>query len=224
MSNPPAADAGAARRRAGRLVASVRSRRPSAIGSIRWSMPRIHAGRSHRSRAKSSAAMTTAAAPSVIGGQSDRAQRVDDRLLAEVARRCCGPTPAAALGLSSAAFRLRVATSAIAASVDRARLERGAGLQGGEADGVGPQRRHVVRVELAGQHLVDRSRRRLPVAVDEGAVDLAELELDPRLVQGEGAVHLDVALLDRRPRSDTVEGHHEAEGRRRRGSRSSPSR
>ena len=51
---------------------------------MRWSMPRIHAGRSQCSRAKSPAAMIIAAAPSVIGGQSTAAQRVDDRLLGEV--------------------------------------------------------------------------------------------------------------------------------------------
>ena len=58
-------------RRAGRWTpTSVRSRTPRAIGSMRWSMPRIHAGRSRSSRARSPAARITAQAPSVIGGQS----------------------------------------------------------------------------------------------------------------------------------------------------------
>jgi len=85
-------------------------------------------------------------------------------------------------------------------------------LQRGEADGVGPQRRHVVRVELARQHLVQGPGRALAVGVDERAVDLAELELHPGLVERPGAVHLDVALLDGWPRADAIEGRHEAEG------------
>ena len=90
-------------------------------------------------------------------------------------------------------------------------VDQRSGLEGGEADRVGPERGDVVRVELAREDLVDRSGSRLPVAVDEGGVDVPELELHPGLVQRPGPVHLDVALLDRRPGPDPVEGRHEAE-------------
>ncbi len=43
---------------------------PGWCDSMRWSIPRIHAGLSERSRARSPAAMITAAAPSEIGGRS----------------------------------------------------------------------------------------------------------------------------------------------------------
>src|SRR5207248_8548522 len=43
--------------------------------------------------------------------------------------------------------------------------------------------------------------------------DVAVLEADPRLVQRPGAVHLDVALPDRRPRPYRIEAHHERERR-----------
>ncbi len=178
---------------------------------MRWSMPRIHAGRSQRSRAKPSAAMTMAAAPSVIGGQSERAQRVDDGLLAEVVLDCDDPRRAAPWGWPRPFLRLRVATSAMPASSivpasSAARAWRAAMLMASGHSGA-----TLYGIELARQHLVDRPGRGLAVAVDERAVDLAELQLHPRLVEREGAVHLDVALLDGRPRADAVEGHHEAE-------------
>ena len=47
----------------------VRSRAPRAWASMRWSMPVIQAGRSHSSRARSSAASTMATTPSVMGGR-----------------------------------------------------------------------------------------------------------------------------------------------------------
>ena len=190
---------------------------------MRWSMPRIHAGRSHL------------LAGDVAGGEDHGGGAVGDRRAVVLAQRgdvvsarraarstrpvprqlgvgvveappCgCGPRPrpvcsSVALPASSSARAWRAAR--LIAS----------GHSG--ADGV--------RVELAGQHHRQVARRRLAVAVDEGGVDLAELELHPRLVERPGAVHLDVALLDRRPRADAVEGHDEAEGRRRRGSRCEP--
>ena len=90
-------------------------------------------------------------------------------------------------------------------------LEQGLRLQRRQADCVGPQRGDVVGVELPGQDLVYGAGCGLAVAVDEGGVDVAELELHPGLVERPRPVHLDMALLDRRPRSDAVKGRHEAE-------------
>ena len=94
-----------------------------------------------------------------------------------------------------------------------ARFEQRPRLECGERDRVGPQRCDEVRIELTALHLVGRPGRRLAVAVHERGVDLAELQLDPRLVESPGAIHLDVALLDRWPRPDAVERRDEAEGR-----------
>ncbi len=93
-----------------------------------------------------------------------------------------------------------------------ARVEQGPGLEAGDADRVGPQRRDRVGLELGGQHLGQVARRGLPVAVDERRVDLADLELHPGLVERPGTVHLHVALDDGRPRSDGVEDRDEREG------------
>ena len=209
MSKPPAV-APAFSAAGGADGDSARLRTPRAMGSMRWSMPRIHAGRSQCSRAKSPAAMIIAAAPSVIGGQS---LFRSGSTIGSSAR--CSSTERShfswALGLPQGVAAAAGGDLGHLLLGEGAGLEADAGLHGGEADLVGPQRRDAVGVELAGQDLVDRARRRLAVAVDEGAVDVAELELHPRLVEGEGAVHLDVALLDRRPRPDAVEGHDEAE-------------
>ena len=118
------------------------------------------------------------------------------------------------LGEGVAERRLAAAGGDLGHLLDRglAGVEQRPGLQGGQAHRVRPQRPDRVRVELAGHHHRQVAGRRLAVAVDEGGVDLAELELHPGLVERPGAVHLDVALLDRRPGPDAVEGHHEAEG------------
>ncbi len=92
-----------------------------------------------------------------------------------------------------------------------ARVDEGAGLQGGEAHRVRPQRSDVVRIELQGEDLVEVAERRPAERVDEGGVDLSLLEEDPGLVQRPRPVHLDVALGPRRPDTDRVESHHEAE-------------
>ncbi len=94
----------------------VRSRWPRLIGSMRWSMPRIHAGRSTLARATSPAARTMAAAPSVIGAQSclrSGATRYSSvsSLSGEVSHA------RTAFGLPSADDRLRAATAAKSASV-----------------------------------------------------------------------------------------------------------
>ena len=189
---------------------TVRSRRPRAIGSIRWSMPRIHAGRSHSSRARSSAARTTAQAPSVIGGQSFL--RSGSTIGSSASRSCSEMSHASwAFGLSMALRRLRAATSAKSASValpasSSARAWRAARLMASGQSGAtwyGSSWRDSTSWIGPGS--------RLAVAVDERGVDVAELELHPGLVQRPGAVHLDVALLDRRPGADAVEGRHEAE-------------
>ena len=94
----------------------VRSRRPRAIGSIRWSMPRIQAGRSWCWRATSPAANTTAATPSLIGGQSWR--RSGATVSGSASRSAAGRSHASwALGLAMASRRLRAATSAMASTV-----------------------------------------------------------------------------------------------------------
>ena len=97
-------------------------------------------------------------APSVIGGQSClRSGSTSSGVGEELVDRA-GPTPAGRSGCRAALRRLRAATSAKSASVALPDVEQRPGLEGGEADGVGPQRGDVVRVELAGQHLVDRAR------------------------------------------------------------------
>ncbi len=110
----------------------VRSRTPSACGSMRWSMPRIHAGRSQTLRARSPAASTTAAAPSEIGATVVLAQRRDDVRLGEQRHRrrrrratCAlrirrGVAPAARGDLRR--YRARVYFAGVE---QRARLQRG---------------------------------------------------------------------------------------------------
>ena len=165
-----------------------------ACGSMRWSMPRIQAGRSHSARARSPAARITAPAPSVIGGQScvrsgstsggsarsSSARAVPGQLGVRVGER--------------RRRRLRAATSARSRSVGVARVEEGAGLQRGEAD----RRRATAGRRSTGRAGGSRTsrtvaERRLAEAVDERGVDLAVLEPHPGLVQRPGAVHLDVA-------------------------------
>ena len=209
---PAGADAGLLGGDAWPTATSVRSRQPRAIGSMRWSMPRIHAGRSQRSRAKSPAAMIMAAAPSVIGGQS---LLRSGSTIGSSARRSSTDAVPRQLGVGVVEGVAAAAGGHLGHVAPRSNapgLEAGAGLQGGEAD----RRRATAGPTLYGSSWrvstsCDRARRRLAVAVDQGGVELAELELHPRLVEGEGAVHLDVALLDRRPRADAVEGHDEAE-------------
>jgi hypothetical protein len=90
-------------------------------------------------------------------------------------------------------------------------IETGSRLQRGERRRIGPQRGGVVRVELAAQHTAEVTGRRLAVAEDQRDVDLAHLQLDPRLVQRPRAVHVDVRFGDGRPRPEAVERHHERE-------------
>jgi hypothetical protein len=80
-------------------------------------MPRIHAGRSQCSRATSPAAMITAAAPSVIGGQSlfRSGSTIGSSARMSSTERS---QRSWALGLSRALRRLRLATSAICSSVN----------------------------------------------------------------------------------------------------------
>src|SRR5690606_26097584 len=95
---------------------AVRSRTPRAWASMRWSIPRIHTGRSVSSRARSPAARTTAAAPSLIGGQSWR--RSGGAISGSSSRTDGSSDPRSwATGLLSAARRLRAATSAISSTV-----------------------------------------------------------------------------------------------------------
>ena len=178
--------------------------------STRWSMPRIHAGRSQCSRATSSAAMTIAQAPSVTGKMS--------------ASRNGACVTGRARSASASTSSLRIAYGLPRASradarrdlgeltlTDGSRLEQRARLQPGEVDQRRPQGRDRVRIALQREHLVHVRQRRLPEAVDQRAVDLAGLDRDPRLVERPRRVHLDVALPHRRPRARTVEALDEGE-------------
>ena len=186
---------------------SVRSRTPRPWASMRWSMPRIQAGRAHSSRARvprreDHGGGSVADGRAVAGTQGSYERS-----------RPCGTEP------RSWAWELAVGVRAAAGGdggerglVGVARVDEGLRLEGGEGDGVGPQGCHVVRVELAGQDVAHGAGRGLAVRVDERGVGLAGEELGPRLVQRPGAVHLDVRLGDRRPGADAVEGHGEGEG------------
>src|SRR5437870_9215743 len=90
---------------------------------------------------------------------------------------------------------------------ERPRLERG------DAHRVGPERRDIVRIVLESEDLVGVADGRLAEGVDEGRVDVADLEADPRLVERPGAVHLDVRFDDGRPGADGVERADEGERR-----------
>ena len=96
--------------------AVARSRNPRCWGSTRCSMPRIHAGRSQYCFATSSAAITIAAAPSVIGAMSlSRSGRwVTGRPSRSSTLTSSATT---ACGLLCAFRRLRAATSARSPSV-----------------------------------------------------------------------------------------------------------
>jgi hypothetical protein len=94
----------------------VRSRAPRLLDSIRCSMPVIQAGRSAISLARSSAASTTAAAPSEIGAQSCARNGS-----ARYGSASNASTPAAprtcACGLVTASVRHRAATAAMSRSL-----------------------------------------------------------------------------------------------------------
>ena len=206
------ADARLLRRRCASKRERVRSRTPRPCGSMRWSMPRIHAGRSHALRARSPAASTTATAPSEIGAQSCFAQRRDEVRLGQQLGR---PRSRPRRSRSGCAFASRRRASGDLRHValgPAGLLEPSARLQRGERHRVGPERRDDVGVELRRQHLGQVARRRLAEAVDERRLRLAGLDLHPRLVERPGTVHLDVRFGDRRPGADGVERHHEREG------------
>lgn len=73
-----------------------------------------------------------------------------------------------------------------------ARVDEGLGLEGGQGDGVRPQRGDVVRVQLPGQDVAYGAGGRFSVRVHERGVGVARDEFDPGLVERPGAVHLDV--------------------------------
>ena len=83
--------------------------------------------------------------------------------------------------------------------------DHGAGLQGGERERVGAEGREEVRVHL---HRVDERRvagRRAARAGDDGDLDVALLQPQPRLVERPGPVHLDVGVALGWPGADGVE-------------------
>src|SRR5437899_459435 len=77
---------------------------------------------------------------------------------------------------------------------ERPRLERG------DAHRVGPERRDIVRIVLESEDLVGVADGRLAEGVDEGRVDVADLEADPRLVERPGG-------LDAHTHADLVDGY-----------------
>ena len=91
-------------------------------------------------------------------------------------------------------------------------VEQGPVLQRGQRPRVGAERGQVVRIDL---DRVERARVGvgvLPDAGGDGGVDVALQEAHERLVHGEGAVHLHVRLVDRRPGAVGVDVGHEREG------------
>src|SRR5206468_1781633 len=96
--------------RHGPLVAWATARWPSPADSRRAASP-IQAGRSHRSRARSPAASTITAAPSVIGGRS--CLRRGSAYIGSSSRAASSYSPeSCACGLPIAARRLRATTRA----------------------------------------------------------------------------------------------------------------
>ncbi|KAG1648581.1 Aminopeptidase M1-D [Nymphon striatum] len=64
---------------------------------------------------------------------------------------------------------------------DVATFKQQPGLKRRHRKGIGPQRRNVIRIELGGQHIAQRPRAGLAVAIDQRSVDLAHLQLHPLL-------------------------------------------
>ena len=92
-------------------IDDVRSRTPRVWASLRWSMPLIHAGRSHSSRARSPAASTTAQPPSASAGRSEGRNGSTARSSARISSTDLG-SARTACGLEAALDRLRAAISA----------------------------------------------------------------------------------------------------------------
>ena len=215
----PAFSPASSRRRARR----VRSRAPRACGSMRWSMPRIQAGRSQTLRARSPAASTTAAAPSVIGGQSCLRSGDDER---------SGSASSFSTSKSPRDLRVRVRLARRAGCARRPRPARARCAPASRAARAPAARRAITASGQSGARSRDRAAASstsgrspsddLPKRVDQRRVDVAGLDLHPRLVERPGAVHLDVRLGDRRPGADGVERDHERERLARRGSRCEP--
>ena len=206
-------DAGRGRRRRRRAAVDgerVRSRVPMLSASTEWrdaGDPRRPVG---DARARSPAASTIAAAPSVTGAQS--CLRNGSAYIGRASSSSTDEPPLrTAYSFFSASVSERLTTSAIARSSQSPASMPGAGLQAGERDGVGPQRRQGVGVELERERPAQHAGRGLAEAVDERGVDLAGLDLQPGLVERPGGVHLDVRLVDRRDHADRVDRRDERE-------------
>jgi hypothetical protein len=190
--------------------ARVRSRTDSEWASMRWSSPVIQAGRSHSSAARSGDASTMAAPPSVIGAQSSRRSGL--------ARYSPASSSAAPMSQASWALGLSVGAAAVAGGHlghlglgGDAGLDAGPGLEGGQLHRGGPQRGGVIGLAHAAEHPGQVAGARLAVAVHQGGVGVARADLQVRLVQRPGAVHLHVAFGHGRPGADGVQRHHKAE-------------
>ena len=90
-------------------------------------------------------------------------------------------------------------------------LDAGQGLEGGQLHRAGPQRGGVIGLAHAAEHPGQVAGARLAVAVHQGGVGVARADLQVRLVQRPGAVHLHVAFGDGRPGADGIQRHHKAE-------------
>ena len=206
-STPSRSDAGAARAVEGERV---RSRVPMLIGSTYVERLVIHAGRSRH------------VAGPVVGGQHDRGGTVGHGSAVVLAQRVGvhrpveqlldrGPALADGVLVLLGVGERTVHHLGHRPLVPEAGVDARAGLEAGERDGVGPQRRHRVGVELERERTTQHAGRALAEAVDQRGVDLAGLDLDPRLVERPRGVHLDVRLVDRRDHPDRVDGLHERE-------------
>ena len=176
-------------------------------------MPRIHAGRSHTSRARSPATSTIGGGPVGTGGQSCARQR-RHHVVGSASRsstREVAATPARSGcrgrrgGCAPRSRRGRARCVPVASSTARA-------CSADERHVVGPERHEVVRVVLEARATSRRSpRERDARGEHERDVDVAVLQPHPRFVQRPRAVHLDVRLRDRRPRAGGLEHLHERE-------------
>ena len=178
---------------------------------MRWSIPRIHAGREHTFVARSPAASTTAAAPSAIGGQSCLRSGDDDVRRVE---------SASAVAVSVA---VRAATSARSCSVLPVFSRYARACSAASEIGSGHSGVSTYGIELEAEDVLQVAHRRLAERVDERRVDVAVLQAHPRFVERPRAVHLDVRLDDRGPGAHGVERRSRTRTAGRRGSRTCPS-
>ncbi len=128
---------------------------------MRWSMPRIQAGRSHSCLARSPAARITAGAPSPEdhggGAVADGRAVAGAQRAYDVVARGHRPLPLC-MGVGGGVGPAAGADRGERGFVGLPRVDEGLRLEGGQGHGIGPQGSHVVRVELPGQYVPHRTR------------------------------------------------------------------